>query len=175
MEGEMLTSTHPMRNQDAMEPELQILPAFIFLLLYQEHERRRRRPRGASGGCVLASGAGGGSVLGSGAGGGGVLGSGAGGVGVLNSGAGGGGVLGSGAGGGVVLGSGAGGSGVHRADFPQTCRFYCGGLSVLWLLATLAALVLGALQKPVTTGTTGPADFVAEVLGRDLERQALGE
>ncbi|KAJ1124730.1 hypothetical protein NDU88_003179 [Pleurodeles waltl] len=28
-----------------MEPELQILPAIVFLLLYQEHERRQRRPR----------------------------------------------------------------------------------------------------------------------------------
>ncbi|KAJ1176351.1 hypothetical protein NDU88_001633 [Pleurodeles waltl] len=38
-------NTHPTRNQDAMEPELQILPAIVFLLLYQEHERRLRRPR----------------------------------------------------------------------------------------------------------------------------------
>ncbi|KAJ1142821.1 hypothetical protein NDU88_009134 [Pleurodeles waltl] len=28
-----------------MEPELQILPAFVFLLLYQEHKRRWQRPR----------------------------------------------------------------------------------------------------------------------------------
>ncbi|KAJ1219091.1 hypothetical protein NDU88_006662 [Pleurodeles waltl] len=28
-----------------MDPELRILPAIVFLLLYQEHERRRRRPR----------------------------------------------------------------------------------------------------------------------------------
>ncbi|KAJ1215653.1 hypothetical protein NDU88_003261 [Pleurodeles waltl] len=28
-----------------MEPELQILSAIVFLLLYQEHNRRRRRPR----------------------------------------------------------------------------------------------------------------------------------
>ncbi|KAJ1150593.1 hypothetical protein NDU88_003383 [Pleurodeles waltl] len=76
-----------------MEPELQILTPFIFLLLYQEYECRRRRPR----------------VLGSGAGGGGVLGSGAGGSGVL----------GSGAGGGGVLASGAGGCLVRRADFPR--------------------------------------------------------
>ncbi|KAJ1126845.1 hypothetical protein NDU88_005251 [Pleurodeles waltl] len=113
----MLTSTHPTRNQDAMEPELQILPALIFLLLHQEHERRRRRPSGvlgsgAAGGGVLGSGAAGGGVLGSGAGSSGVLGSGEGGGGVLGSGAAGGCVLGSGATGGIVLGSGAGGSGV---------------------------------------------------------------
>ncbi|KAJ1192778.1 hypothetical protein NDU88_002084 [Pleurodeles waltl] len=28
-----------------MEPELHILPAFVFLLLYQDYEHRRRRPR----------------------------------------------------------------------------------------------------------------------------------
>ncbi|KAJ1145823.1 hypothetical protein NDU88_012107 [Pleurodeles waltl] len=49
-----------------------------------------------------------------------------------------------------------------------------GGLSVLWLRATLAALVAGALQILMTTGTTGPGDVVAEVLGWDLESQALG-
>ncbi|KAJ1098975.1 hypothetical protein NDU88_004080 [Pleurodeles waltl] len=55
------------------------------------------------------------------------------------------------------------------------CRcFTGGGLSVLWLRATLAALVAGALQVPVTTGTTGPGDVVAEVLGWDLESRALG-
>ncbi|KAJ1118377.1 hypothetical protein NDU88_006568 [Pleurodeles waltl] len=196
-----------------MEPKLQILPAFMFLLLYQEHERQQQRPHG-----VLGSGAGGGGDLGRGAGGGVVLGSGAGGGGVLGSCAGGGGVLGSGAGGGGVLGSGAGGGLVRSADFPDLpvllcpfptldggaavstlptvplgaasvadffplsrralANFLCftgGGLSVLWLLATLAALLPGALQKPVTTGTTGPADVVAEVLGWDLERRALGD
>ncbi|KAJ1203202.1 hypothetical protein NDU88_006995 [Pleurodeles waltl] len=45
LEGKTLTSTHPTKNQDAMGPELQILPALVFLLLYQEHDRRRRRPR----------------------------------------------------------------------------------------------------------------------------------
>ncbi|KAJ1211462.1 hypothetical protein NDU88_006822 [Pleurodeles waltl] len=103
LEGKMVTSTHPTRIQDAMEPELQILPAFIFLLLYQEQQRWRRRPHGAGGGGVLFSGAGG--VIGSGACGSGVLGSGAGVGGVLGSGAGGGGVLFSSAGGGGVLGS----------------------------------------------------------------------
>ncbi|KAJ1127564.1 hypothetical protein NDU88_005963 [Pleurodeles waltl] len=59
--------------------------------------------------------------------------------------------------------------------FPLSRRalanFLCftgGGLSVLWLRATLAALVAGALQIPVTTGTAGPRDVVAEVLVRDL-------
>ncbi|KAJ1189211.1 hypothetical protein NDU88_005961 [Pleurodeles waltl] len=66
--------------------------------------------------------------------------------------------------------------------FPLSRRalanFLCftgGGLSVLWLLATLAALLPGTLQKLVTTGTTGRADVVAEVLGWDLERRALGD
>ncbi|KAJ1182081.1 hypothetical protein NDU88_007276 [Pleurodeles waltl] len=66
--------------------------------------------------------------------------------------------------------------------FPLSRRalanFLCftgGGLSVLWLLATLAALLSGALQKLVTTGTTGPADVVAEVLGWGLESRALGD
>ncbi|KAJ1104271.1 hypothetical protein NDU88_001683 [Pleurodeles waltl] len=69
------------------------------------------------------------------------------------------------------------------ADFFPLSRqalanFLCftgGGLSLPWLLATLAALLPGALQKPVTTGTTGPADVVAEVLGWDLESRALGD
>ncbi|KAJ1203702.1 hypothetical protein NDU88_007483 [Pleurodeles waltl] len=39
-----------------MEPELHILPAFVFLLLYQEHERRWRRPRLSSGGACGAQG-----------------------------------------------------------------------------------------------------------------------
>ncbi|KAJ1149096.1 hypothetical protein NDU88_001914 [Pleurodeles waltl] len=44
-EGKTVTSPHPTRNQDAMEPELQILPMLVFLLFDQEHQRRRRRPR----------------------------------------------------------------------------------------------------------------------------------
>ncbi|KAJ1157451.1 hypothetical protein NDU88_010163 [Pleurodeles waltl] len=43
--GKTLTSIHPTRNLDSMEPELHILPAIVYLLLYQEHERRRRRQR----------------------------------------------------------------------------------------------------------------------------------
>ncbi|KAJ1197530.1 hypothetical protein NDU88_001387 [Pleurodeles waltl] len=46
------------RNEDTMDPELQILPAIVFLLLYQEHERRQRRPR-----CVSAPAAHGLAVL----------------------------------------------------------------------------------------------------------------
>ncbi|KAJ1163008.1 hypothetical protein NDU88_003471 [Pleurodeles waltl] len=46
---------------------------------------------------------------------------------------------------------------------------------MLWLRATLAALVAGAFQILVTTGTTGPGDVVAEVLGWDLESRALGD
>ncbi|KAJ1201040.1 hypothetical protein NDU88_004856 [Pleurodeles waltl] len=41
--GKTLTSIHSTRNLDSMEPELNILPAIVYLLLYQEHERRRRR------------------------------------------------------------------------------------------------------------------------------------
>ncbi|KAJ1141541.1 hypothetical protein NDU88_007870 [Pleurodeles waltl] len=37
------------------------------------------------------------------------------------------------------------------------------------------ALVAGAIQIPVTTGTTGPGNVVAEVLGWDLESRALGD
>ncbi|KAJ1139200.1 hypothetical protein NDU88_005575 [Pleurodeles waltl] len=50
-----------------MDPELQILPAILFLLLYQEHQRRRRRPRWAvAGGPSLGSWAvAGGALLGS--------------------------------------------------------------------------------------------------------------
>ncbi|KAJ1103564.1 hypothetical protein NDU88_000985 [Pleurodeles waltl] len=56
LRGKPLTSRHPTRNQDAMEPELHVLPMLVFLLLFQEHERRRRRPRKsppASDGCPL--------------------------------------------------------------------------------------------------------------------------
>ncbi|KAJ1199534.1 hypothetical protein NDU88_003368 [Pleurodeles waltl] len=42
---DQLTATHPTRNEDTMDPELQILPAIVFLLLYQEHVCRRRRQR----------------------------------------------------------------------------------------------------------------------------------
>ncbi|KAJ1116460.1 hypothetical protein NDU88_004671 [Pleurodeles waltl] len=54
-EGKPLTSRHPTRNQDAIEPELHILPMLLFLLPYQEQDRCHRRPlhtgRGHSG-CV---------------------------------------------------------------------------------------------------------------------------
>ncbi|KAJ1201339.1 hypothetical protein NDU88_005152 [Pleurodeles waltl] len=57
-------------------------------------------------------------------------------------------------------------------------NFFCfggGGMSLALLLGTLAALLLGALQNPVTAGTTVPGDVVAEVLGWDLEMRALGD
>ncbi|KAJ1152890.1 hypothetical protein NDU88_005664 [Pleurodeles waltl] len=103
---------------------------------------------GADGG--LTERAAGGSVLSGGAGGG------------LTERAAGGGVLSGGARGGGACG-GAGGGLVHRAG---------GGMSLASLLGTLAALLLGALQKPVTAGTTVPGDVV---LGCDLERLALGD
>ncbi|KAJ1118691.1 hypothetical protein NDU88_006879 [Pleurodeles waltl] len=33
--------SNPTRNQDAMEPELQVLPKLVYLLFYQEQQRRR--------------------------------------------------------------------------------------------------------------------------------------
>ncbi|KAJ1090679.1 hypothetical protein NDU88_003808 [Pleurodeles waltl] len=33
------------KNQDAMELEFQVLPMMVYLLIYQEYERRRRRPQ----------------------------------------------------------------------------------------------------------------------------------
>ncbi|KAJ1174384.1 hypothetical protein NDU88_006206 [Pleurodeles waltl] len=86
-----------------------------------------------------------------------------------------GGVLGSGVGGGSVLGSSAGGSGACGGAGGGLVRRAGGGLPLAWLLGTLAALLLGALQKLVTAGTTVPGDVVAEVLGWDLERRALGD
>ncbi|KAJ1182090.1 hypothetical protein NDU88_007285 [Pleurodeles waltl] len=68
-------------------------------------------------------------------------------------------------------------AGVFPLSRRALANFLCltgGGLSVLWPRATLAALVAGALQIPVTTGTTGPGDVVAVVLGWDLESRALG-
>ncbi|KAJ1155645.1 hypothetical protein NDU88_008374 [Pleurodeles waltl] len=64
---------------------------------------------------------------------------------------------------------------LSRRELANLLCFSGGGLSVLWLLGTLAALLPGALQKPVTTGTTAPAGVVAEALGRDLEMRALGD
>ncbi|KAJ1187029.1 hypothetical protein NDU88_003808 [Pleurodeles waltl] len=141
LEGETLTSTHPTRNQDAMEPKLHILPAIVFLLLYQENAGgedhggptwKLSRPlklttsfiRLTTGDGIHVCGGAIGISCGVAAGGacGGLSSSGAcgthwpavlvGGGSVLRSGAGGGGVLGSIAGGGGVLGSGAGGGGV---------------------------------------------------------------
>ncbi|KAJ1177758.1 hypothetical protein NDU88_003010 [Pleurodeles waltl] len=43
-EGKRLTSRHSRKNHDAMEPELHSLPMLMYLLIHQEHERRRRRP-----------------------------------------------------------------------------------------------------------------------------------
>ncbi|KAJ1143825.1 hypothetical protein NDU88_010127 [Pleurodeles waltl] len=48
-------------------------------------------------------------------------------------------------------------------------------MSLASLLGTLADLLLGALQNPAIAGTTVPSDAVAEVLGWDLERWALGD
>ncbi|KAJ1208817.1 hypothetical protein NDU88_004200 [Pleurodeles waltl] len=48
-------------------------------------------------------------------------------------------------------------------------------MSLPSLRGTLAALMLGALQKPAVAGTTVPGDVVAEVLGWDLESLALGD
>ncbi|KAJ1126996.1 hypothetical protein NDU88_005402 [Pleurodeles waltl] len=45
--------------------------------------------------------------------------------------------------------------------------FTGGGLAVLWLRVTVAALVAGALHTPLTR-TTGTRLFLAEVLLRDL-------
>ncbi|KAJ1097755.1 hypothetical protein NDU88_002872, partial [Pleurodeles waltl] len=48
-----------------------------------------------------------------------------------------------------------------------------GGLAVLWLRVTLAALVAGALHTPLTR-TTGTGLFLAEVLLRDLSIGGVG-
>ncbi|KAJ1095768.1 hypothetical protein NDU88_000924 [Pleurodeles waltl] len=56
--GKTLTSIHSTRKEDSMEPELNILPAIVYLLIYHEYERRRRRQR-----CITDStGIGGGMV-----------------------------------------------------------------------------------------------------------------
>ncbi|KAJ1208463.1 hypothetical protein NDU88_003849 [Pleurodeles waltl] len=60
-------------------------------------------------------------------------------------------------------------------DVGNVFCFGGGGMSLPSLLGTLAALLLGALQNPVISGTTVPGDVVAEVLGWDLERRALGD
>ncbi|KAJ1127363.1 hypothetical protein NDU88_005765 [Pleurodeles waltl] len=48
-------------------------------------------------------------------------------------------------------------------------------MSLPSLRGTLAALMGGALHDPAVAGTTVAGDLVAEVLGWDLESQALGE
>ncbi|KAJ1118938.1 hypothetical protein NDU88_007125 [Pleurodeles waltl] len=69
-------------------------------------------------------------------------------------------------------------AGVLAFSLRAVGNFFCfgdGGMSLASLLGTPAALPLGALQKLVTAGTTVPRDVVAEVLGWDLERWALGD
>ncbi|KAJ1214132.1 hypothetical protein NDU88_001759 [Pleurodeles waltl] len=41
LEGKPLTPRHSTKNLDTMEPELQVLPMLVYLLIYQEHQRRR--------------------------------------------------------------------------------------------------------------------------------------
>ncbi|KAJ1200599.1 hypothetical protein NDU88_004422 [Pleurodeles waltl] len=60
-------------------------------------------------------------------------------------------------------------------DVGNFLNFGGGGMSLPSLHGTLAALLLGTLQKPAVAGTTVPGDVVAEVLGWDLERRALGD
>ncbi|KAJ1160700.1 hypothetical protein NDU88_001193 [Pleurodeles waltl] len=43
--GKCSPSTHPTRNDDSMDPDLEILPALVFLLLHDQQRRRRRRYR----------------------------------------------------------------------------------------------------------------------------------
>ncbi|KAJ1104328.1 hypothetical protein NDU88_001740 [Pleurodeles waltl] len=43
--GKRSPSTHPTRKEDTMEPELRILPALVFLLIYEHQQWRRRRQR----------------------------------------------------------------------------------------------------------------------------------
>ncbi|KAJ1207315.1 hypothetical protein NDU88_002706 [Pleurodeles waltl] len=69
-------------------------------------------------------------------------------------------------------------AGVFVLSLHDVGNFFCfggGGMSLPSLLGTLAALLLGTLQNPAIAGTTVPGDVVAEVLGWDLERRALGE
>ncbi|KAJ1108234.1 hypothetical protein NDU88_005616 [Pleurodeles waltl] len=63
LEEKPLTTRHSMKNQDAMEPELQVLPMLVYRLIYQEHQRRRRRRWLLCGG---SDGAGGGAASGGG-------------------------------------------------------------------------------------------------------------
>ncbi|KAJ1137253.1 hypothetical protein NDU88_003666 [Pleurodeles waltl] len=69
-------------------------------------------------------------------------------------------------------------AGVFAFSLRDEGNFFCfggGGMSLPSLFGTLAALLLGALQNPAIAGTTVPGDVVAEVLGWDLERRALGD
>ncbi|KAJ1199895.1 hypothetical protein NDU88_003727 [Pleurodeles waltl] len=60
-------------------------------------------------------------------------------------------------------------------DVGNVFCFGGGGMSLASLLGKLAALLLGALQNPGIAGPTVPGDVVADVLGWDLERLALGD
>ncbi|KAJ1215654.1 hypothetical protein NDU88_003262 [Pleurodeles waltl] len=67
-------------------------------------------------------------------------------------------------------------AGVLAFSLRDVGNFFCfggGGMSLASVLGTLAAQLLGALQKPVTAGTTVPGDVVAEVLGLVLERRIV--
>ncbi|KAJ1184569.1 hypothetical protein NDU88_001373 [Pleurodeles waltl] len=69
-------------------------------------------------------------------------------------------------------------AGVFAFSLWDVGNFFCfggGGMPLPSLLGTVAALLLGALRKPAIAGTTVPGDVVAEVLGWDLERRALGD
>ncbi|KAJ1099865.1 hypothetical protein NDU88_004960 [Pleurodeles waltl] len=60
-------------------------------------------------------------------------------------------------------------------DVGNFLTFGGGGMSLPSLRGTLAALLLDALQNPAIAGTTVLGDVLAEVLGWDLERWALGD
>ncbi|KAJ1188818.1 hypothetical protein NDU88_005575 [Pleurodeles waltl] len=53
VERKPLTFQHPTRTQDAMEPELQVLPMLLYLLLNREQQGRRRQPKVQDVSCSL--------------------------------------------------------------------------------------------------------------------------